>query len=101
MEKKTYTKEFKVGAARMVVDEKMKPSRVARDLGISNSSIAKWLRDYKRHGSGAFPGKGLLAPKDDELRQLQRENRRLTMERDLLKKTIVFFAEHDRKGMTS
>ena len=100
MEKKVYTKEFKVGAARMVVDEKMKASRVARDLGVSNSALTKWIRDYKKHGSGAFPGKGLLAPTDDELRRLQKENRRLTMERDLLKKTIVFFAEQDRKGTT-
>ena len=101
MEKKVYTKEFKLGAARMVVDEKMKASRVARDLGVSNSALTKWIRDYRKHGSGAFPGKGLLAPADDELRRLQRENRRLTMERDLLKKTIVFFAEHDKKSMTS
>jgi len=101
MEKKLYTKEFKVGAARMVVNEKMKVSRVALDLGVSDSALVKWVREYKKHGSGAFPGKGLLAPQDEELRRLQRENRRLTMERDLLKKTIVFFAEHDRKGMTS
>ena len=100
MEKKVYTKEFKVGAARMVVDERMKASRVGRDLGVSQSALAKWVRDYRKHGSGAFPGKGLLAPADDELRRLQKENRRLTMERDLLKKTIVFFAEQDRKGTT-
>ncbi len=101
MEKKVYTKEFKLGAARMVVDEQMKASRVARDLGVSNSALTKWIRDYKKHGSGAFPGKGLLAPADDELRRLQKENRRLTMERDLLKKTIVFFAEQERKGTSS
>jgi len=101
MDKKTYTKEFKVGAARMVVIEKMGPSQVARDLGVAPSTISKWVEDYKKHGNGAFPGKGLLAPQDDELRKLQRENRRLTMERDLLKKTIVFFAEQDRNGMAS
>lgn len=100
MEKKTYTKEFKVGAARMVLDEGMKASKVAMDLGVSSSSMVKWIRDYKKHGSGAFPGKGLLAPADDELRRLQRELRRVTMERDLLKKTIIFFAEQDRKGST-
>jgi transposase len=100
MEKKVYTKEFKLGAARMVVDEQMKPSKVARDLGVSNTALTKWVRDYKKHGSGAFPGKGLLAPADNELRQLQRELRRVTMERDLLKKTIAFFAELDRKSMT-
>ena len=85
----------------MVAIEKMRASQVARDLGVSTSAISKWVLDFKKHGNGAFPGKGLLAPQDDELRKLQKENRRLTMERDLLKKTIVFFAEHDRKGMTS
>ncbi len=98
MEKKVYTKEFKLGAARMVVVEKEKASKVAADLGVSNSALVKWIRDYKKHGSGAFPGKGLLAPADDELKQLQRDNRRLTMERDLLKKTIVLFAELDKRN---
>jgi transposase len=99
MEKKVYTKEFKVGAARMVVDEGVKPSKVARDLGVSTSAMTKWVRDYKQHGKGAFPGKGLLTPQDQEKRELERQVRRLTMERDLLKKTIAFFAELDRKNM--
>jgi transposase len=99
MEKKVYTREFKMGAARMVVDEKVKAAKVARDLGVSHSALTKWIRDYRRHGSGAFPGKGNLAPADDELRRLQQENRRLTMERDLLKKTVVLFAEVQKRGM--
>lgn len=99
MEKKVYTKEFKVGAARMVVEEKMKSSQVVKDLGISTSSLSKWVKDYRKHGSGAFPGKGLLAPVDLEKHDLEKQVRRLTMERDLLKKTIAFFAELDRKNM--
>ena len=98
MKKKTYTKEFKLGAARMVVDEKMKPSQVARDLGISDGSITKWVQDYRKHGSGAFPGKGMLVAVDQEKRDLERRLRRAEMERDLLKKTISIFAELDRKG---
>lgn len=100
MEKKDYTKEFKLGAARMVVDEGMKNSQVARDLGVSKSALCKWVSDYKKHGSGAFPGKGLLAPIDQEKRDLEKRLRRAEMERDLLKKTIVFFAELDRKNTT-
>ena len=98
MAKKVYTKEFKLGAARMVVDEKGKPSQVARDLGVSTASMTKWVRDYKKSGSGAFPGKGFLSPEDERIRKLEKENRRLTIERDLLKKTIVFFAEQDKKN---
>jgi transposase len=98
MKKKTYTKEFKLGAARMVVDEKMKPSHVAKDLGISDGSITKWVQDYRKHGSGAFPGKGMLVAVDQEKRDLERRLRRAELERDLLKKTISIFAELDRKG---
>jgi transposase len=98
MEKKLYTKEFKVGAARMVVDEKMKPSQVAKNLGVSDGSITKWVKDYRKHGSGAFPGKGLLVPVDQEKRELEKRLRRAEMERDLLKKTIALFAELDRRG---
>jgi len=98
MEKKVYTKEFKLGAAMMVVDEKMKNTQVARDLVVSMSALGKWIKNYRKHGGGAFPGKGLLAPVDQEKRDLERQVRRLTMERDLLKKTIAFFAELDRKN---
>ena len=98
MEKRVFTKEFKLGAAKMVIDEKMKCSQVSRDLGISVSALSRWASDYKEHGSGAFPGKGMLAPVDQEKRDLEKQVRRLTMERDLLKKTIAFFAAQDRKG---
>ena len=100
MEKKVYTKEFRLGAAKMVVDEKMRLTQVVKDMGVSMSALSKWVTDYRKHGSGAFPGKGLLAPIDQEKRDLEKQVRRLTMERDLLKKTIAFFAALDRKGMT-
>lgn len=98
MEKKTYTKEFKLGAARLVVDQKRKPSAVARDLGVSTASMTKWVRDYRKSGVGAFPGKGFLTPEEEQIRKLEKEVRRLTMERDLLKKTMGLFTEQDRKS---
>ena len=100
MEKKVYTKEFKVGAAKMVVDEGVRSSQVVKDLGVSTSALSKWVKSYRRHGSGAFPGKGLLTPVDQEKRDLEKQVRRLTMERDLLKKTMGLFTGHDNKGMT-
>lgn len=99
MDRQIYAKEFKLGAVKMVVDERMKCSQVAKDLGVSNSALSKWIVTYRKHGGGAFPGKGMLAPVDQEKRDLERQLRRVTMERDLLKKTIGFFAALDRKGM--
>ena len=96
--KNSYTKEFKLGAAKMVIEDGSKKGQVAKNLGVSLSSLTRWVRDYKKHGSGAFPGKGMLAPADQEKRDLEKQLRRVTMERDLLKKTIAFFAQLDRKG---
>lgn len=44
MKKNVYTKEFKIGAARMVVEEKVLPSKVAIDLGVSVSALSKWVQ---------------------------------------------------------
>lgn len=99
MKKNVYTKEFKIGAARMVVEEKVLPSKVAIDLGVSVSALSKWVQNYKEHRGGAFPGKGFLAPQDEEIRKLKQALRRAEMERDLLKKTIIFFAEAERKSL--
>ena len=99
MKKNIYTKEFKLGAAKLVVEEKVRHSKVASDLGVSESALAKWVKNYKSYGSGAFPGKGFLAPQDEETRKLKLALRRAEMERDLLKKTIAFFAETERKNI--
>lgn len=89
---KHYTKEFKLGAVRLVVEEKKSVSAVSRDLGVAPGSITKWIKDYEESGDGAFPGKGRLRPEDERIRQLEKENRLLKMERDLLKKTMGLFA---------
>ena len=96
MEKKAYTKEFKLGVARMVVAEKKRVTEVSRDLGVPVPTLSRWVHDFRRSGTGAFPGKGFLTPEDDKLRKLEKENRLLRMERDLLKKTMVLFTGPDR-----
>ena len=58
-------------------------SEVARDLGCSTSAMTKWVRDYKQHGDGSFPGKGNLTPEDQRIKDLERRLRRAEMERDL------------------
>ena len=98
MKQRSFTKEFKLGAIKLVVDEGKSQTSVAKNLGIGYSTLAHWVQDYNKHKVDAFPGKGNLLPWDQEKRELERKLRRAEMERDLLKKTIAFFAELDRKG---
>jgi len=100
MGRKVYTKEFKLGAVKLMAEQRMTVSQVAKDLGVSHFALRKWMSQFKQNGLVAFPGKGNLLPWDQEKRDLERRLRRAEMERDLLKKTIAFFAEHDRKSTT-
>jgi len=93
MGRKSYTKEFKREAVKLVLVQEMSVCQVAKDLGVAYSSVGKWVREFRENGEHSFPGKGKLLPWDQERRELERALKRVTMERDILKKTIGYFAE--------
>jgi transposase len=92
MPRKTYTREFKLQALRMVTEQGLSVAEAARRLGIRENLIRNWRRAAKAQGPDASAGPGHPAPADDELRRLRAENARLEAERDLLKKAAAYFA---------
>ena len=91
--KRSYDKEFKREAVRLVVEEDRKASEVERNLGITPTLVSRWVREMSEDPEYAFPGKGRLKTPDDEIRKLQRENKRLRRERDILKKAVAIFSK--------
>ena len=91
--RKTYDKEFKLSAVKMLVEGGMGVSRISKDLGVNENSLYKWKRVYLEDQQDAFPGKGKMKPEDEELKNLKKELRIVKMERDILKKAIAFFAK--------
>ena len=87
--RRTYTPEFRAEAVALVVEGGVSQSQVARDLGVSQSLLSKWVQKAK---VAALPG-ALTAAEREELRQLRRENNILRQERDILKKAAAFFAK--------
>ena len=81
-----YTKEYKVEAVRLMIEEGRHISELSRELGTAQSLLHRWKKKSEEGKIDPFPGKGRLSPEDEELRQLRRENKRLRMERDILKK---------------
>ena len=90
--RRTYTAEFKREAVRLVTDHGYKLSEAARNLELNINMLRRWKQECEAHQGGAFPGHGRLTPEQEELGQLRAENKRLRMERDILKKATVFFA---------
>jgi len=92
MPRKTYTREFKLQALKMITDQGLSVAEVARRLGVTEGSLRTWRESAQEHGATAFPGHGNLSPAEEELRRLRAENTRLKAERDLLKKATAYFA---------
>ena len=92
-EKKKYTPEFKTDAVKLITEQGYKTAEAARNLGIHTSLLNRWKSQLAFEGKSAFPGKGRLTPEKEELQKLRKENQRLKMERDILKKAAAFFAK--------
>ena len=95
--KRTYSKEFKIKACELVLKEGIKHAVVAEKLGINQIMLYRWIDQYETYGCEAFVGKGHLRAEDAELRKLRKENERLRMENEILKKAAAYFAK-DRDG---
>jgi len=90
--RRSYTKEFKLEAVRLVRTGIPK-ARVSRDLGIHLNVLKAWLRQFDHDPDNPFPGKGKMKPEEAELFRLKRELMKVTAERDILKKALAYFAK--------
>ncbi len=95
--RKKYPKEFKLDAVSLVLEQEYTKAEASRSLGINPNLIARWIQEHQADDSGqAFRGNGKLTPEQAEIRQLKEENRRLRMEKEVLKKATVFFAKETK-----
>ena len=92
MARKTYTREFKLQALRLLGEPGLSVAEVARRLDLGENLLRTWKKAFEERGDEAFPGHGNPTPADDELRRLRAEVARLRAERDLLKKAAAYFA---------
>jgi transposase len=91
--RRTFTREFKIAAVKLVTEKGRSVSEAARSLGIGTELLRRWKVTLHTEGTVAFPGHGNLPPAEEELRRLKAEIARLKAERDILKKATVLFAK--------
>ena len=92
MERRKFTREFKIEAVRLVRDRGVSVAQAARDLDLHENLLRKWVRDFSSDPVQAFPGHGQMKPEQQEIERLRREVARLKGERDILKKAAAYFA---------
>ena len=100
--RKRHTREFKIEAVRRSYESGLPVTAVARELGIHVAHLYRWRDDVKKLGERVYPGHNAVRhqiSEKQELEQLRHENKRLREEREILKKTLVFFASEEARDI--
>ncbi len=92
--KRLFTPEFKADAVRLCESGTRSIAQVAADVGLSESALRRWVKGAEA-AAGPRLGDTLTTAEREELSQLRRDNKRLVMERDILKKAAAFFAKEN------
>lgn len=96
MKNESFTPEYKKEIIKLVTEGGKKVADVAMDIGVSDTTIRKWIKLFNEHGTDAFPGKGYLRPEDEELRKLKRQIFDLQEENEILKKAMRIFTRPEK-----
>jgi transposase len=94
-QRRTHNREFKREAVALVTDQGYRCAEAGRSLGVSGALIGRWKQQLEDDRSGVFPGNGKRTPEQQRIHELETENRRLRMEKEVLKKATVFFVKEN------
>jgi transposase len=93
MERRKFTREFKVEAVKLIKNRGVSYVQAAQDLGVHQSVLRTWVKGFAADPQQSFPGHGQLKPEQAEIARLKREVNKLKAERDILKKAAAYFAK--------
>ena len=90
--RRKYTQEFKEESVNLITEQGYQIAEAARNLGVNENMLGRWKREIEGGGEEAAGLAGGTAMQA-ELNRLRKENKRLKMEREILKKAAAFFAK--------
>ena len=92
--RRTYTREFKIEAAKLSYNSDKPVEEIAENLGVSQSSLNRWRREYRVDPDQAFRGNGQMKEREAEVTRLKKELREARMENEILKKAVAIFTRN-------
>jgi len=96
-----YDREYKLKAVELSYTREESVHELAEELGLSSKLLYKWRSQYSRDNDLSFPGHGkqLLSKEEKTIAELEKQNRELRLERDILKKAVGIFSRNDGKSI--
>ena len=92
MQRRVFSREFKLEAVKLVTERGVAVLQASRDLDVAESVLRRWMREASADTRQAFPGHGQVRPEQQEIDRLRREVAKLKAERDILKIAAAYFA---------
>ena len=89
----SYSPQFKQDAVNLVTEQGYSANEVARRLGVGQSNVSRWVRELRKDQQDGAEGEVPRKELEAEVKRLRKENQRLQMEREILKKAAAFFAK--------
>jgi len=97
MARKSYGKQFKIAAVKLVLEDEVPVAQIAREVSVHYNTLYRWISEYEEYGESAFPGKGTaLYSYQYQIKKLQQENSELRKDLDTLKKFQAFLKKKSR-----
>lgn len=94
MKRAVHDKQFKMAAIKYAQSVEQSVNAVTTELGISGTTLRRWINEYDEYGESAFPGHGnALFNSTYEIKKLQKQVEELKMENELLKKLQAFLKQ--------
>ncbi len=90
--RRNYTQEFKEEAVKLITEQGYSFAEAGRNLGVNPNLLSRWKKDIEGTGGNESPLSSAVSVQS-ELKRLRKENKRLRMEREILKKAAAFFAK--------
>ena len=94
MARRKYTPEYKQEAVLLAQQSDIPISQVARNLGVNDNVLRRWIKEYADPGKRPFPGHG--SSRDEEMARLKKELQQAKKERDFLKEAAAYFAKESK-----
>jgi transposase len=94
MSRRQYSKEYKQEAVQLMQQSNISVSEVARNLGINDNMLRRWIKEFSEPTKTAFTGQG--TPRDEEVARLKRELAQVKKERDFLREAAAYFAKQPK-----
>ncbi len=92
-QRRDFTKEFKNGAVKLVTEQGYSCTEAGRRLGVHHTNVSRWVRQHRDAVENPSQNSGSPGNLASEVQRLKKENKRLLMEREILKKAAAFFAK--------